>query len=159
MIENQPQLARVGVQAHPLSLYLPSRTKLQCTVQLRGQMHSPYFISIPICNLWCWSARYLSVVRRWYLFRDKMLVKDGRYLETWEAKNWCLSVLPTSPTLSKLVSEITIFLLCSFYVSVHRRLSKKPGSFEWKWCLFWLEIRIKGSKYLQRSWYSISNTK
>jgi hypothetical protein len=33
----------VGVHAHPLSLHLPSRTKLQCTLQLRGQIHSPYF--------------------------------------------------------------------------------------------------------------------
>ncbi len=29
----------------PLSLYLPSRIKLQCTLQLRGQIHSHYFIS------------------------------------------------------------------------------------------------------------------
>ncbi len=29
----------------PLSLYLQSRAKLQCTLQLRGQLHSPYFIS------------------------------------------------------------------------------------------------------------------
>ncbi len=37
-----------GVQAHPLSLYLPSRTKLQCTLLLRGQIHSPYLISVPM---------------------------------------------------------------------------------------------------------------
>jgi hypothetical protein len=35
-----------GVHALPLSLYLASRTKLQCTRHLRGQIHSPYFISI-----------------------------------------------------------------------------------------------------------------
>jgi hypothetical protein len=29
------------------------RTKLQCTLQLSGQIHSPYFISINICTLWC----------------------------------------------------------------------------------------------------------
>jgi hypothetical protein len=29
-----------GVHAHPLSAYLPSRTKLQCTLQLSGQIHS-----------------------------------------------------------------------------------------------------------------------
>ncbi len=28
----------------PFQLYLPSRTKLQCMLQLRGQIHSPYFI-------------------------------------------------------------------------------------------------------------------
>jgi hypothetical protein len=32
------------VHAHPLLLYLPSR-KLQCTIQLREQIHSLYFIS------------------------------------------------------------------------------------------------------------------
>jgi len=31
--------------------------------------------------------------------------------------------------------------------SVHSRLSKKPGSLEWRWWLFWLEIGNKGSKY------------
>ncbi len=44
------KLAQAGVggkvDAHPLSLYLPSRTKLQCTLELRGQIHSSYFISI-----------------------------------------------------------------------------------------------------------------
>ncbi len=40
-----------GLLAHPLSLYLPSRTKLQCTLQLRGQIHSPYFIYIPVYSV------------------------------------------------------------------------------------------------------------
>jgi hypothetical protein len=35
------------VHAHPLLLYLPSRTKFQCTLQLTGQIHSPYLISTP----------------------------------------------------------------------------------------------------------------
>ncbi len=34
-----------GVHAHPFSLYLPLCTKLQWTLQLRGQIHFPYFIS------------------------------------------------------------------------------------------------------------------
>jgi len=33
------------VHAHPLLAYLPSRTKLGCTLLLRGQIHFPYFIS------------------------------------------------------------------------------------------------------------------
>ncbi len=41
-----------GVHAHPLLLYLLSRTKFWCTLQLRGQIHSPYFYSTPICTLW-----------------------------------------------------------------------------------------------------------
>ncbi len=36
---------------HPLALYLPSRTKLWCTLQLRGQIHSPYFYYTPLCTL------------------------------------------------------------------------------------------------------------
>jgi hypothetical protein len=45
-------LLRVGMHVHAqspipftLSLNLPSCTKLQCTLQLRGQIHSSYFIS------------------------------------------------------------------------------------------------------------------
>jgi hypothetical protein len=43
-----------GVHAHPISLYLPSRTKLQCiTLQLRGQIHPPqivqYVHNIQLC--------------------------------------------------------------------------------------------------------------
>ncbi len=34
-----------GVHAHPLSLHLPSPIKLQCTLQLSGQIHWPCFIS------------------------------------------------------------------------------------------------------------------
>jgi hypothetical protein len=30
---------------------LPSRTNLQCMLQLRGQIHSPYFISTPMCSV------------------------------------------------------------------------------------------------------------
>ncbi len=41
----------------PLSLYLPSRTKLLCILQLRGQINSPYFISTPICTRWCTLCR------------------------------------------------------------------------------------------------------
>ncbi len=40
-----------GKHAYPFSLYLPSLTKLWCTLQLRGQTHSPYFYSTPKCTL------------------------------------------------------------------------------------------------------------
>jgi hypothetical protein len=43
---------RWGEHTHPLSVYLPSRTKLWCTLQLKGQIHSPNFHSIPIFTLW-----------------------------------------------------------------------------------------------------------
>jgi hypothetical protein len=35
------------MHANPLSLYLPSRTKLRCTLWLRGHIHSPYFHPYP----------------------------------------------------------------------------------------------------------------
>ncbi len=37
-----------GVHAHPLSLYLPSRSKLCCTLQLRGQIHYPPISNLPL---------------------------------------------------------------------------------------------------------------
>jgi len=41
----------VGGARLPYPVYLPSRTKW-CTLQLKGQIHSPYLYSIPICALW-----------------------------------------------------------------------------------------------------------
>ena len=43
-----------GVHAHPLSLYLPSRTKLLCTLQLRGQIYtrSLYVLCWEACQDW-----------------------------------------------------------------------------------------------------------
>ncbi len=40
-----------GLHVHPISLCLPSRTKLQCMLQLRGQIYSPYFFSILMYSL------------------------------------------------------------------------------------------------------------
>ncbi len=40
-----------GVHAHPISLHLPSPVKLQCTLQLSGQIHWPCFISTNMCTL------------------------------------------------------------------------------------------------------------
>ncbi len=51
MMEKLSQPGEGGVHAHPLSLYLPSRTELWCTLQLRGQIHFPYFYSTPLCTL------------------------------------------------------------------------------------------------------------
>ncbi len=39
------------MHAHPPSLYLPSRTKFWCTLQLRGQIHYPAISSLPLCVL------------------------------------------------------------------------------------------------------------
>ncbi len=58
-----------GVHSHSLSLYLPSRTKLQCKFQLRGQINSPYFISTHIWTLWrVLTLRFwMEVYCRWLL--------------------------------------------------------------------------------------------
>jgi hypothetical protein len=49
--KTSPGWVRWGVHAHPLSLHLQSRTKLQCTLQLRGQVHSTYFIPTPMYSV------------------------------------------------------------------------------------------------------------
>jgi hypothetical protein len=46
------------VHAHHLSLYLQSRTKLWNMLQLRGQIHSPYFYSTPVCTVLCGRGSY-----------------------------------------------------------------------------------------------------
>jgi hypothetical protein len=51
MMEKLAQPGEVrGVHAHPLSLYLPSHTKLQCTLQL--YTHPTSSLLINICTLW-----------------------------------------------------------------------------------------------------------
>ncbi len=42
------------------SLYLPSQAKLWCTLQLRGQTHSPYFSSTPLCTLFSLTVQQLQ---------------------------------------------------------------------------------------------------
>jgi hypothetical protein len=49
MMEKFAQFGEGGVHAHPLSLYLPSRTKYWWAEKAA---HYPYFYSIPICTLW-----------------------------------------------------------------------------------------------------------
>ncbi len=49
-----------GVHAHPLSLHLPSPLKLECTLQLSGQIHWPCFISTNMCTLWSQQSRVRS---------------------------------------------------------------------------------------------------
>jgi len=53
------------VHAHPLLLYLPSRTQLWCMFQLRGQIHTPYFYSAlyVLCELAYWGIGEWGV--RW----------------------------------------------------------------------------------------------
>jgi len=41
-----------GYTPTPFHLYVPSRTKVWCTLQLRGPIHSPYFYSTPVYTLW-----------------------------------------------------------------------------------------------------------
>ncbi len=77
--KNQPWLVGWGVHAHPLSTYLPLRTKLQCTLQLSGQIHSPYFIST-ICVL-C-----VSIQPRGYWVFVQALLKTG-FSQTFSVKN------------------------------------------------------------------------
>jgi hypothetical protein len=36
-----------GARPSPITIYLPSRTKLWCTLKLRGQIYSPLFLLYP----------------------------------------------------------------------------------------------------------------
>ncbi len=47
----QPSEGGWTAHAHPLSLCLPSHTKLQCNALAERADTPPYFISTPICNL------------------------------------------------------------------------------------------------------------
>jgi len=40
MMEKQAQAGEGGVKTHPLSLFLPSRKKLKCTLQLKGRFQN-----------------------------------------------------------------------------------------------------------------------
>ncbi len=53
MLLHLPPWVRVGGARPPLfTTILPSPVKLQCTLQLSGQIHWPCFISTNICTLW-----------------------------------------------------------------------------------------------------------
>jgi hypothetical protein len=51
------------VLALPLSLYLPSFTKLWCTLQLSEQIHSLSFYSTPICTLFLTPSNFILFVK------------------------------------------------------------------------------------------------
>ncbi len=67
----RPAWWRWGMHAHPLSLYLPSGTKLYCALQLRGQIHSTYFCYTLICTLWVKQAWVLGTLKLQNLFYIK----------------------------------------------------------------------------------------
>ncbi len=78
MMEKSAQAGADGAcTPNPLSLYLPSRTKLQCMLQLRGHIYSPYFISTPyvLCDF---IFRYL--VERTLPSVQKLLVKSNKLM-------------------------------------------------------------------------------
>jgi hypothetical protein len=65
MIEKLTQAGEVGVaRPSPLNL-LPSRTKLLCLLQVRGQIYSTYFVSTPMYSV-ILSSQYHKVHRGRY---------------------------------------------------------------------------------------------
>ncbi len=50
-----------GEPSHPLLLYLPSCTNWKCTLQLRGQIHSPYLSSTPYTEGTLWFLLQFTV--------------------------------------------------------------------------------------------------
>jgi hypothetical protein len=85
------------VHAHPLSLYIASRTKLSCMLQLRGQIHSPYFYSTPIRTLWsvlCCHNRRASelLLDDLRFFEDKYLYVQFIYFDLSQFPHCFLSI-------------------------------------------------------------------
>jgi hypothetical protein len=77
-----------GVHAHPLSQYLPWRTKLQCTLQLRVQIHSPsslllWFKGTVRLDWIC--MRVVPLDRPWF---SRCTVVPARQATGW--RNWFL---------------------------------------------------------------------
>ena len=78
-----------GGHAHPLTLHLPSPVKLQCTLQLSGQIHWPCFISTNIWTLWsspilfavlctqCSSSSQVRVYRIQYTFKHMNITRTA----------------------------------------------------------------------------------
>jgi hypothetical protein len=73
----------------PLSLNLPSRAKLWCRLQLRGQRHFPYLYSTPI-----WSGRKIprrsadtfrkiKVVNSTRIYKKNLCSSRKRHLLSW----------------------------------------------------------------------------
>ncbi len=83
-----------GVHAHPLSLYLPSRTKLQCTLQLRGQIHTSYFFHLypymysVVAALWKLPAPLWCIPQRL-----SSVHKLERLLIVWGCSRHCVPVI------------------------------------------------------------------
>ncbi len=87
MMENQPNpWWGWGMHTIPLSLYVPSQAKLWSTLQLRGQIHSPYFSSTLICTLWSQLQHLPLMSVSWLLAAlclvtsDSTGIRNGLYL-------------------------------------------------------------------------------
>ncbi len=115
---------------HTLSLYLPSHTKLQCTLQLRGQIHATYFISTPICTLWAQlNHRIQRKITKTMLFAvvgsipTSLLCTAKTLYRKWEIKisrNELTSAASFPIPTFRYLSAIDIFpgSVCLFYCSI-----------------------------------------
>jgi hypothetical protein len=61
MMEKSALAGEVGSARPPAFTIFTITLKAVCTLQLRGQIHSSYFISAPICNL-CWDSLTLCTL-------------------------------------------------------------------------------------------------
>ncbi len=81
-LKNQPWLVRVGGACPPPLSLSPSRTKLQCTLLLRGQIHSLYFLSIPYSTLWDSPPKSCLVIFLRVNFR--IFLNDFKISKNWD---------------------------------------------------------------------------
>ncbi len=116
---------RVGVHAHPLLLHLPSPVKLQCTLQLSGQLHWACFIS-------CKDMYSVVCPLSWSVHCN--FTGDGKYNE----RGWACTLHPHQPGLilpswwnvGQKAAVATLCVLCG-----PATLSSHPPLC-W-WCLAW----------------------
>ncbi len=64
----------------PLS---PSQARLRCTLQLRGQIHSHYLSSTPICTLWTQHPIFLYVTAHFLCQSRQMYTAYKQYIKMW----------------------------------------------------------------------------
>jgi hypothetical protein len=103
MMEKSALAGQGGGARPPPSFYFPSRTKMQCTLQLRGQIHSMYFIST-LC------------IQYRYVLCSLMFLSDF-FMCIYPSETGNKSILLSLPT--KFKFRCFFLLVISFFWSVH----------------------------------------
>jgi hypothetical protein len=135
----------ICMNAHPRSLYLPSRTKLWCSLQLSGQIlygHPIstlllyvlcgaetllYFYSIPIFTLWIWLKSY-----DWLIY-EYSLIYNPRFNIRLTPRTFCRPSFQCNYTANFYAMQISNLLsLCTRTLSAEKFHHLRPQIRDWK---------------------------